>query len=238
MKVCAINGSPKPEGNTAYALSLVLEELEKEGIETQVIQVGGKAIHGCVGCGGCAQTGRCVFDDGVNEWVDQLEQADGLILPGVGAFPYAMEKLKETGLVSFLRQQAGKKPLLGICLGMQMLLEEGYEFTPTQGLGLISGKVDRIPDTGLKIPHMGWNQLVVKQKDNPLMQGIQDGDSVYFVHSYMAYPKEEELTAYCEYGVPVPAFVSRGNVFGAQFHPEKSGEVGLQILRNFGGLTR
>ena len=169
---------------------------------------------------------------------NQLEQADGLILPGVGAFPYAMEKLKETGLVSFLRQQAGKKPLLGICLGMQMLLEEGYEFAPTQGLGLISGKVDRIPDTGLKIPHMGWNQLVVRQKDNPLMQGIQDGDSVYFVHSYMAYPKEEELTAYCEYGVPVPAFVSKGNVFGAQFHPEKSGEVGLQILRNFGGLTR
>lgn len=170
--------------------------------------------------------------------VSEIKKADGLILPGVGAFPYAMKKLHETGLVGELREQIKEKPFLGICLGMQMLFEKGYEFEEVDGLGFLPGKVDHIPDTGLKIPHMGWNQLVIHDKTNPLLQGISDGDSVYFVHSFMAFPQKEHLAASCDYGVEVPALVSRGNVYGAQFHPEKSGEVGLQILRNFGGLTK
>lgn len=169
---------------------------------------------------------------------NEIRKADSLILPGVGAFPFAMKKLADTGLIDTIKNEVKRKPLLGICLGMQMLLTESYEFERTEGLGFISGKVDKIPDMGLKIPHMGWNSLKIVERDNPLMKNISDGDSVYFVHSYMAFPKRSQLTAYCDYGVEVPAFVHEGNCYGAQFHPEKSGDVGLQILKNFGGLTR
>ena len=168
----------------------------------------------------------------------ELRAADRIILPGVGAFGDAMDKLKDTGLVPLIREESQKKPLLGICLGMQMLFEEGYEFEKTPGLGLIPGKVDHIPDHGLKIPHMGWNALQIHDPQNPLLQGIHDGDCVYFVHSYMAFTKAPYLAATVDYGCPVTAFCSHQNVYGAQFHPEKSGETGLQILKNFGGLTK
>lgn len=169
---------------------------------------------------------------------EEIRRADSYILPGVGAFPYAMKMLHATGLVAEIKQQVQAKPLLGICLGMQMLFEESDEFELTQGLGLIPGRIAKIPDCGLKIPHMGWNSLSVKQPDNAFLQGIQDGDCVYFVHSYMAEVREEYLSASCGYGAEVPALVANGHIYGAQFHPEKSGEVGLQMLKNFGGLTK
>ena len=173
---------------------------------------------------------------------DVLKKADGLILPGVGAFPDAMGMLEKRGLIGITREEAVKKPFLGICLGMQVLFDKGFEFRETDGLGLISGRVDKIV-CGEKIPHMGWNHLRwnhLKQKHSgcPLLNGVPEGSSVYFVHSYMAFTDEENLAASCSYGVEIPALVQRGSVFGAQFHPEKSGEVGLLMLKNFGGLTK
>lgn len=170
--------------------------------------------------------------------MDEIKKADSYILPGVGAFPFAMEMLAKTNLIGEIKEQVKTKPILGICLGMQMLFEESYEFRRAEGLGLIPGKVDAIPDTGLKIPHMGWNALNIHDKSNPLLQGLSDGDCVYFVHSYMAFTPEENITASVDYGVAVPALATKGNIYGAQFHPEKSGETGLTILRNFGGLTK
>ena len=165
-----------------------------------------------------------------------INSADALILPGVGAFRQAMEKLSETGLIDCIKENAKNKPLLGICLGMQMLFDESDEFGTTKGLGLIDGKIQKIISP-YKIPHMGWNSLEIT-KNSPLLKGINDGDSVYFVHSFMAYTDKENISAQCDYGTKVPALVERGNVFGAQFHPEKSGDVGLTILKNFGELTR
>ena len=138
-----------------------------------------------------------------------IEQADALILPGVGAFPSAMKMLNETGLVETIKEQAQKKPLLGICLGMQMLFEKAYEFEEAEGLGLIKGKVDKIIAPGLNIPHMGWNKLE-KLNDCPLAEGIPDDAYVYFVHSYKAFCDNKNLYAYCEYGSKVPAVVSDG----------------------------
>lgn len=166
-----------------------------------------------------------------------LEKADAMILPGVGAFPSAMRMLNETGLVETIKEQAKVKPLLGICLGMQMLFEKGYEFEESDGLGLIKGKVDLIKAPGLSIPHMGWNKLELKN-DCPLMNGISEDSYVYFVHSFMAYCDDENISTYVEYGGEVPALVFNGNVYGAQFHPEKSGETGLKILKNFAGLIK
>lgn len=166
-----------------------------------------------------------------------LESADALILPGVGAFPDAMKELAKTGLIETIRAQAAQKPLLGICLGMQLLFELGFEFEEWKGLGLIPGEVDRIPAGGRKIPHMGWNSLHFLNAC-PLLDGVQDGSYVYFVHSYMAFTDDEHIAAYTDYGAKVPALVFAGQVYGAQFHPEKSGEVGLQILRNFGRLAK
>ncbi len=163
-----------------------------------------------------------------------LEQADGLILPGVGAFPDAMRMLEEAGLPSVIREQAGKKPFLGVCLGMQLLFDAGLEFGETPGLGLIPGRVVRIP-TSLKIPHMGYNQLEWGVP-SPLLEGLDEGSWVYFVHSYMAETAPAYVAAFCDYGARVPALVQRGQIFGAQFHPEKSGDTGLRILRNFCGL--
>jgi imidazole glycerol phosphate synthase, glutamine amidotransferase subunit len=165
----------------------------------------------------------------------EMKKADKLILPGVGAFPMAMKKLKEKNLVEVLKEQAKQKPLLGICLGMQLLFEEGFEFGQTQGLGLIQGKVDTIV-TEYKIPHMGYNELE-KNMESPLLAGISEGDWVYFVHSYMVYTAPENVGAYCEYGGKIPAIVQDNKyVYGAQFHPEKSGDTGIQILKNFGQL--
>ena len=167
---------------------------------------------------------------------DEIGRADAVILPGVGAFPDAMRELADTGLIGTLREQAAAKPLLGICLGMQMFFETGYEFEPCDGLGLLGGRVDKIPAGALKIPHMGWNSLKF-QKSCPLLAGIPEGTYVYFVHSYMAFAEEGDIAAYTEYGGKVTALVQRGNVYGAQFHPEKSGEAGLAMLRNFGRLA-
>ena len=145
-----------------------------------------------------------------------------------------MGMLREAGLLPVIREEAATKPFLGICLGMQLLFERGTEFQETEGLGLLPGSVDRI-STPYKIPHMGWNHLR-KNGDSPLLKNVPDGSSVYFVHSYMANTPPEFVSAYAGYGAEIPALVERGNLFGAQFHPEKSGEVGLAILRNFASL--
>lgn len=165
---------------------------------------------------------------------ETIRQADGIILPGVGAFPSAMQMLEERGLVELLQTEAKKKPFLGICLGMQLLFEKSYEFEECKGLGLIPGTVERIPAEDLIIPHMGWNKLEYGVSC-PLLEGLGKEDYVYFVHSYQAMTQPQYLAAWVEYGGQVPAMVYDGTtVYGAQFHPEKSGEVGLQILRNFG----
>ena len=162
----------------------------------------------------------------------RLAACDRVILPGVGAFPSAMEKLERTGFVEPLRRAAEDKPLLGICLGMQLLFEKGFEFRETGGLGLLPGYVDRIPDTGLPIPHVGWNGLE-PGIGSPLLAGVAPGAACYFVHSYMAFTAADYVAASADYGLSVPALVQRGHIFGAQFHPEKSSRVGLRILSNF-----
>ncbi len=168
---------------------------------------------------------------------ERLEAADAILLPGVGAFADAMAMLVKSGLQQPLSRLAGRKPLLGICLGMQLLFETGHEFGVTRGLGLIPGSVRRIEAPGLKLPHMGWNNLTLHNPD-PLTQGLTGGEYVYFVHSYRADCPAEYIAASTEYGGQIPAMVHNGLVFGAQFHPEKSGEAGLQILRNFGRLAQ
>ncbi len=168
---------------------------------------------------------------------EELETADGMILPGVGAFPMCMAALRESGMDQAILQQAEKKPLLGICLGMQMLLDSSTEMGGDQGLGLIPGTVEKI-ETNLKLPHIGWNSLNIVNA-NPLTAGLSDGDYVYFVHSFCAKVKNsEDLALTTDYGATVTAMIARGNVFGCQFHPEKSGPVGMTILRNFGELTK
>ena len=162
----------------------------------------------------------------------ELELADAVILPGVGAFPDAADKLRQSGLEGPLLAQVQKKPILGICLGMQLLFERGEEVRPCRGLGLIAGGVERIP-TGLKLPHIGWNSLHFPG-NSPLFAGLDEGTYVYFVHSfYGAAARPEQVSAVMDYGVPVTAAVENGLVFGCQFHPEKSGEAGLRILKNF-----
>lgn len=166
-----------------------------------------------------------------------LELADAIILPGVGAFPDAAERLRQSGLETVLKKQAEQKPTLGICLGMQLLFQTGYEVRPCQGLGFVPGTVERI-ETELKLPHIGWNSLTFYH-DSPLFYGLDDGAYVYFVHSYCGLAQQDEqVIATTDYGPEVTAAVQNGYVFGTQFHPEKSGEVGLQILKNFGALSR
>lgn len=162
-----------------------------------------------------------------------LHAAKAMILPGVGAFPAAMESLRATGLCETICENAKRKPLLGICLGMQMLLERSDEGTVCEGLGLIKGEVHRIPSKKVIIPHMGWNELVLI-KDSKLLQGIDAPIYTYFVHSYQAYCADENIIAYAEYDGKIPALITDGGyVYGAQFHPEKSGEQGLKMLENF-----
>lgn len=167
----------------------------------------------------------------------ELERANAIILPGVGAFPDAAEKLRIPGLDKVLIAQAAKKPILGICLGMQLLFDRGEEVRPCDGLGLVPGKVARI-ETGYKLPHIGWNSLKF-QNDSPIFKGLDDGAYVYFVHTFCGYAGcENDVIARTDYGASVVAAVSHGNVFGCQFHPEKSGEIGLAILKNFGELSK
>ncbi len=166
-----------------------------------------------------------------------LQQASHIILPGVGAFGDAVQKLKDTGLIPILKTEAASgKPLLGICLGMQMLFQKSYEYGEHNGLGLIAGNVCPIePDLAqpLKVPHIGWNALHILKKDNPLLKYTREGDYVYYVHSFYAKDCPQALVAVSEYGVQVPGVVANGNVYGTQFHPEKSGNVGLKMLKAF-----
>lgn len=167
---------------------------------------------------------------------DDLRSADRLILPGVGAFPDAMRMLNESGLVEVIKEEVQKKPLLGICLGMQMLFEKGYEFGETDGLGLIPGSVKLMhPQGDLPVPHIGWNSLEFNEPCR-LLDKCENGEYVYFVHSFAAECDSRNVAAYCDYGMKIPALVFEGNVYGAQFHPEKSGDTGLNILRCFAAL--
>lgn len=171
---------------------------------------------------------------------EAIRGADRVILPGVGAFGDAISKLRDTGLDRAVLEAAEKgKPLLGICLGMQLLFEKGYEFGEHEGLGLLRGSVigmeGRLP-AGLKIPQMGWNALI-RKRPHPLLQSVGEGDCVYFVHSYYAADCDDSLIATTEYGLELTAAVAKGNVMGCQFHPEKSGNVGLGILRSFAELS-
>ncbi|MDE5584287.1 MAG: imidazole glycerol phosphate synthase subunit HisH [Ruminococcus sp.] len=176
------------------------------------------------------------FENTLVSDADSIKNADAVILPGVGAFPSAMKMLDDSGLTAVIKEESAKKPFLGICLGMQMIFEKGYEFEECDGLGLIKGPVRKMESKNLIIPHMGWNRLE-KLNDCPLLDGIGENEYVYFVHSYKAECDDKDISAYCEYGGKVPALVYDGKfVFGAQFHPEKSGETGLKILKNFGGL--
>lgn len=166
---------------------------------------------------------------------EELLQADGLILPGVGAFDECMENLKKTGLIDTIKDECKKgKPLLGICLGMQVLFEKGYEGKACLGLGLLQGKVTLMKDNTVKIPHIGWNQLE-KNHDDQILDSLQHLPFTYFVHSYYAQDYlDENLIAYVRYGhLKIPAYVRKGNVLGMQFHPEKSGKDGLKILQAF-----
>ena len=168
---------------------------------------------------------------------DELELAQAIVLPGVGAFPDAAEKLRATGLDQSVVKQGRKKPVLGICLGMQLLLDRGEEVRPCPGLGVIKGVCARIP-TEEKLPHIGWNSLTFPNR-SPLFEGVDEGSYVYFVHSFSAqHTDPDQVSAVSQYGVPVIAAVQNGNFFGCRFHPEKSGETGLAILQNFAGLTR
>ena len=167
---------------------------------------------------------------------NEIKKCDKIILPGVGAFEDARRKLSDTGLDKIIIEEAKNgKPLMGICLGMQMLFEKSYEYGEHSGLGLLKGEI--VPMQGvipaeLKIPHIGYNPLIFK-KQSPLFKYIKDGDCVYFVHSYYATGCDDSVIATAEYGKEVTAAVSKNNIMGCQFHPEKSGDVGLNILRAF-----
>lgn len=176
------------------------------------------------------------YDNKIADTAEIIENAAGVILPGVGAFPDAMDALHASGLTDAVLKAAINKPFLGICLGMQMLFEESDEVRVCKGLGLLPGRIERIK-TDFKLPQIGWNALHV-QRPNAMTADVQEGDYVYFVHSFMARPANaDDLACTTDYGTEVPAMVARNDLFGCQFHPEKSGEVGLSMLRNFAKLT-
>lgn len=175
----------------------------------------------------------CIISDDKNE----IESSDGIILPGVGAFPDAMKNMTQKGLDKVIIKCHDKGiPILGICLGMQLMFEEGEEVTKCKGLSLFKGKIIKL-DTNFKIPHMGWNTLNIKKESN-ILKDIKEGDYFYFVHSYYALMPDDDILASAYYGVDIPAAVGRHNLFGLQFHPEKSGEAGLTILKNFIQIAR
>ncbi|MDO4486708.1 MAG: imidazole glycerol phosphate synthase subunit HisH [Bacillota bacterium] len=179
-------------------------------------------------------------DTKVTNNIEDIKKADRIILPGVGAFEDAIAKLRATGLVdTIMEQTANGKPLLGICLGMQLLFEESHEYGVHEGLGLVKGTIASIDDdlktegiTDLKVPHIGWNSLSFAE-DEPLFKYIKQGDCVYYVHSFYGKDCSESTIASSEYGIRITGAVRNGNVYGTQFHPEKSGQVGLNILRAF-----
>ena len=184
----------------------------------------------------CSSLARIGVEAVVTSDKDVISKAEKLILPGVGAFADAAQKLRETGMGALVKEQVALgKPIMGICLGMQLLFEKSYEFGEHEGLGLLQGSV--VPMEGmipaqLKIPHIGWNALQFTRQSK-LLRYIKEGDFVYFVHSYFATNCPDSVIATTEYGGILTAAVEKGNVMGCQFHPEKSGEVGLNILRGF-----
>jgi glutamine amidotransferase len=161
-----------------------------------------------------------------------IRAADKLIMPGVGAIPDAMRMIRERGIEDVVKQEAVKKPFLGICVGMQMLFEKGYEFEEVDCLGLIDGYVDILVAPGLKIPNIGWSDVSVV-RPCALTQTVADGDRFYFVHSYKANTSAENICLSAEYGQLIPALVNKGTIYGTQFHPEKSGPLGLSIIKSF-----
>ena len=169
-----------------------------------------------------------------------LRAADHILLPGVGAFADAMDKLTATGLVPVLKEETRHTPLLGICLGMQLLFDKSYEFGEHEGLGLIPGQVcpltEDLTDPALKVPHIGWNALDITRPDDPLFRYVQNGEYVYYVHSFYAKDCAASTLATSEYSIPVTGAVRRGLVYGTQFHPEKSGDTGLRLLKAFAEL--
>ena len=171
---------------------------------------------------------------------EKLRGADRIILPGVGAFGDAKAKLDETGLVPLLKEEAEKKPFLGICLGMQLLFEKGFEYGEHEGLGFVGGEVvdlrEDLTDKTLKVPHMGWNSLQIR-RDDPIFKYIKDGEYVYYVHSFYGRKCAESTLATSRYGnVDITGVVKSGRVYGTQFHPEKSGDTGLRLLKAFAEL--
>ena len=170
----------------------------------------------------------------------ELRAADHILLPGVGAFADAMDKLTATGLVPVLKEETRHTPLLGICLGMQLLFDKSCEFGEHEGLGLIPGQVcplaEDLTDPALKIPHIGWNALDITRPDDPLFKYVQNGEYVYYVHSFYAKDCAASTLASSEYSIPVTGAVRQGLVYGTQFHPEKSGDTGLRLLKAFAEL--
>ena len=170
----------------------------------------------------------------------ELRAADHILLPGVGAFADAMDKLTATGLVPVLKEETRHTPLLGICLGMQLLFDKSYEFGEHEGLGLIPGQVcplaEDLTDPALKVPHIGWNALDITRPDDPLFRYVQNGEYVYYVHSFYAKDCAASTLASSEYSIPVTGAVRQGLVYGTQFHPEKSGDTGLRLLKAFAEL--
>lgn len=159
-----------------------------------------------------------------------VEEAHAVVLPGVGAFPDAISEIKKTGIEKAIKE----KPALGICLGMQLFFSKSYEIRETEGLNLIKGEVLKLPNS-VKVPHIGWNRIKIKNKKTRLLKGIKDNEFFYFVHSYYCKLDESEEIekAGCSYGIDLPAVVEKENLFGVQFHPEKSGKAGLKMIKNF-----
>ena len=178
--------------------------------------------------------------------IEEIKNANGIILPGVGAFRDAIGNLEKYGLKETLISEAKKgKPFLGICLGMQMLFEKSYEYGEYEGLGLINGTVEEIKkyipeNSDLKIPHMGWNSLIINErfKDDKILKDVDNNEYVYYVHSYFAKTDMKNIVTYSEYGTKIPGIVKNENVYGMQFHPEKSGDTGLKLLKNWGELIK
>jgi glutamine amidotransferase len=168
---------------------------------------------------------------------EEILKCKSIIVPGVGAFPDAMKNMKASGLDKVIKTVAKKgTPILGICLGMQLFFDESYEIEKCQGLGLLKGTIKKL-EGSIKIPHMGWNSLSF-ENSSPLLYGVNENEYVYFVHSYYAQIYENGIVnAYSNYEKKIPAIVSKGNIFGMQFHPEKSGEVGIKLLKNFVGVV-
>jgi len=180
---------------------------------------------------------RVGLETKISSNIDDIKKSDSLILPGVGAFRDAISLLKEKELKDIIVEEVKKgKNILGICLGMQLLYEKSFENGEYDGLGLIEGHIKKF-DVNLKVPHMGWNDLKIQKKD-PIVKYIKEGDYVYYVHSYYAEGKEENLVAYSEYEVKVPGIINKDNIYGIQFHPEKSGNVGHNILKAYKEIIR